>query len=49
MAKPLAIKVTESIEELQKYLRKSSCETIKKHIRMLIAIKKKAPKSLSLQ
>jgi hypothetical protein len=30
MAKTLAITVKESIEELQKYLRKSSCETIKK-------------------
>ena len=49
MAKPLEIKVTESIEELQKYLRKSSCETIKKRIRMLITIKREAPKSLSLQ
>jgi len=49
MAKPLEIKVIESVEELQKYLRKSSCETIKKRIRMLIAIKKENSRSLSLK
>jgi transposase len=47
MAKVLTITVKESLEELQKYLRKSSCETIKKRIRMLIAIKKRAPEMLS--
>ena len=49
MAKPLEIKVKESVEELQKYLRKSVCETIKKRIRMLIEIKRREPKSLSLK
>jgi hypothetical protein len=47
MAKPLEIKVKESVEELQKYLRKATCETIKKRIKMLIAIKKREPESLS--
>jgi hypothetical protein len=49
MAKPLVILVQESIEELQKYLRKSECETIKKRIRMLIIIKKHEPELLSQQ
>jgi transposase len=49
MAKPLEIKVQESVEELQKYLRKSSCDTIRKRIKMLIAIKKREPESLSLK
>jgi len=47
MAKPLSITVQESVEELQKYLRKASCETIKKRIKMLIAIKKREPEALS--
>jgi hypothetical protein len=47
MAKALEINVKESIEELQKYYRKASCATIKKRIRMLIIIKKRAPEMLS--
>jgi len=47
MAKALEIIVKESIEELQKYLRKAKCNTIKKRIKMLIIIKKQAPKMLS--
>ena len=39
--------VQESLEELQKYLRRTSCPTIKKRIKMLIVIKKRAPEMLS--
>ena len=47
MAKAKEIIIQESVEELQKYLRKASCQTIKKRIKMLIVIKKRAPEMLS--
>ena len=47
MAKSKEIIIQESDEELQKYLRKASCQTIKKRIRMLIVIKKRSPEMLS--
>src|SRR5215469_11650524 len=47
MAKAKEIIVHESMEELQKHLRKSSCQTVKKRIKMLIAIKRRAPEMLS--
>jgi hypothetical protein len=47
MAKAKEIIVQESVEELQKYLRKSSCPTVKKRIKMLIAIKRREPEMLS--
>ena len=43
MANAKEIIVQESDEELQKYLRKASCQTIKKRIKMLMVIKKRAP------
>ena len=47
MAKAKEIIVQESEEELQKYLRKSSCQTVKKRIKMLITIKRRAPEMLT--
>ena len=47
MAKAKEIFIQESVEDLQKYLRKASCQTIKKRIKMLIIIKKQAPEMLS--
>ena len=47
MAKAKEIIIQESVEELQEYLRKASCQTIKKRIKMLIVIKKHAPEILS--
>jgi hypothetical protein len=47
MAKAKEIIIHESLEELQKYLRKSSCPTIRKRIKMLIVIKKRSPEMLS--
>ena len=47
MAKAKEIIVQESLEELQKYLRRASCPTIKKRIKMLIVIKKRSPEMLS--
>jgi hypothetical protein len=47
MAKAKEIIIQESMEELQKYLRKASCQTIRKRIKMLIVIKKRAPEMLS--
>jgi len=47
VAKAKEIIVQESVEELQKYLRKASCQIIKKRIKMLIVIKKREPEMLS--
>jgi len=47
MANAKEIIVQENDEELQKYLRKASCQTIKKRIKMLMVIKKRAPEMLS--
>jgi transposase len=46
MAKALSIQVKESMEELQKYYRNASCVTIKKRIKMLMVIHKRAPEML---
>jgi len=47
MARAKEIIVQESVEDLQKYLRKSTCQTIKNRIKMLIAIKRREPEMLS--
>ena len=47
MAKAKEIIIQESVEDLQKYLRKAFCQTIKKRIKMLTVIKKRAPEMLS--
>jgi len=47
MAKAKEIFIQESVEDLQKYLRRASCPTIKKRIKMLIVIKNRAPEMLA--
>ena len=47
MAKAKEIIIQESMEELQKLLRKPFCQTVRKRIKMLIVIKKRAPEILS--
>jgi len=47
MAKPLTIIVKEDVTELKKNLRKCSCNTIKKRIKMLLCIKQYEPQMLS--